>query len=31
MAEGNNGEIGNGRVNGEIEKGGIWLREIMGK
>ena len=31
MAEGNKGEIGNRRVKGEMEKGGKWLREIMGK
>ena len=31
MAEGNNGEIGNGQVKGKMEKRGIWLREVMGK
>ena len=31
MAEGNNGEIGNGRVRLEMAKGGTWLREIKGK
>ena len=31
MAEENNGEIGNGRVKGEMEMGGIWLREVIGK
>ena len=30
MAEGNNGEIGNGRVKGEMKKGGAWLREVTG-
>ena len=27
MAEGNKGEIRNGRVRGEMAKGGTWLRE----
>ena len=31
MAVGNNGKIGNERVEGEMAKGGTWLREITGK
>ena len=31
MAEGNNKEIGNGQVKGEMEMGATWLREIKGK